>query len=273
MLTVIIVSFNSAEIIQRCQTELLQSGACTFIIIDNASPDGSALTLEQNFPQAEIIALDKNIGYGRAANIGLRRAKTSYALLLNPDLITSAADIQRLLDYAKQDADNTAIWGPASLKKDFTDEPPQSVNWISGCAMLFDVEKIKNIGRFDENIFLFSEETDLCERTLAAGYDIKCCRNIHFDHLIGQASPPNPKVEYMKWWHFGWSQCYRMTKNGHCTWIRNPRRKAFTYRLHSLTSSRKEKRLKWKAKADGATAFIRGEKAFDAQGRPMQSDF
>ncbi len=279
-LTLIIVSFNSAGIIERCQKELLVSNKFSVLLIDNASPDGSAaqlkkmLPLRQNSGQAnvEIIELEQNIGYGRAANIGLRQVKTPYALLLNPDLKTSADQIEKLLDHALNDPDNTAIWGPSTHRSAAMDVPPQDVKWISGSAMLFDVEKVNDVGLFDENIFLFAEETDLCERTLATGYKIKLCRNVFFDHLLGQATPTTPAVEYMKSWHRGWRQCYRMTKNGHCTWARNPRRKLLVYRLHSIISTSRKKRMKWKAKADGAKGFLRGKKAFDEKGLPRMSD-
>ena len=272
-LTLIIISYNSSKVIDRCQQKLLSSNNYPVLLIDNASPDGSADKLRKPFPNVEVVALDQNIGYGRAANVGLHKVKTPYALLLNPDLKTSVEEIEKLMTYALNDPDNTTIWGPATERKIFTGEPPQSVKWISGSAMLFDVDKIKQVGLFDENIFLFSEETDLCERTLAAGYKIKLCRDVFFDHLIGQASPFTPTLEYMKSWHRGWGQCYRMTKNGHCTWARNPRRKLLIYRLHSIISTSRKKRIKWKAKADGATAFIRGEKAFDKQGRAQMSGF
>jgi hypothetical protein len=75
----------------------------------------------------------------------------------------------------------------------------------------------------------------------------------------------------MKWWHFGWSQCYRMTKHNQCTLWKNPRRKQFSYRLHSFTALSAARRTKWRAKADGALAFIRGEKAFDPAGTPQRS--
>ncbi len=138
--------------------------------------------------------------------------------------------------------------------------------------MLFDMNKLREIGFFDENIFLFAEETELCERTIKAGYEIKLCRDVYFNHLVGQASPPNPKIEYMKWWHFGWSQCYLMTKHNHTTWYKNPLRKWINYRIHSFTSNSSTKRLKWGAKADGARAFIRREKAFDKNGNAKQSN-
>lgn len=269
MLTLIIISYNSADIIERCQSDLLKSGEFPVLLIDNASSDGSASHLQTLFPKVEVIALKQNIGFGRAANIGLRQIKTPYTLLLNPDLKTTAADIRRLLSYAQNDPDNTAIWGPVTERKNLKNAPPHNVKWVSGSAMLFDVGKIKKIGLFDENIFLFAEDTDLCERTLAAGYEIKLCPDIFFDHLAGQASPSTPALEYMKCWHRGWGQCYRITKNKHCTWLYNPRRKQLVYRLHSLISTSRKKRLKWKAKADGATAFIRGERAFDSTGKPQ----
>jgi len=270
MLSVIIISFNSASIIDACQKELLCSDRFKTIIVDNASPDGSAETLRKRLPNVEVIALEQNIGYGRAANVGLRKVETPYALLLNPDLITTTGEIEKLLAHVKNDTTNTAIWGPATYKKDYTGDAPKNINWISGGAMLFDVKKIKQVGLFDENIFLFSEETDLCERTLAAGHGIKWCRDVFFDHLTGQACPFDPKIEQMKWWHFGWSQCYRMTKNGHCTWLKNPKRKYLTSLLHSLVTLSRSKRIKWQSKATGAKAFIAGEKAFDNDGNPKR---
>jgi GT2 family glycosyltransferase len=272
-LTIIIISFNSAGIIDQCQPDLLNSDRFRIHVVDNASPDGSAGILQNKFPHIDVIELEQNIGYGRAANVGLNKADTSYALLLNPDLKAAPDDIERLLAHAQSDPSNTAIWGPASLKEDFTGDPPQEVKWISGCAMLFDMEKLRKIGFFDENIFLFAEETELCERTVKAGYKIKLCRDVYFDHLVSQGSTPNPQVEYMKWWHFGWSQCYLLTKHGHETWYKNRYRKLINYRLHSFTSASSFKRMKWRAKAEGALAFIRGLKAFDENGLPRQSDF
>lgn len=268
-LTVIIVSYNSAAIMEMCQKELLESGRYPLVVIDNASPDGSASRLAAAFPNLQVLALEQNIGYGSAANIGLRQAETPYALLLNPDLIVTPEDVDVLLRYAMDDSAHTAIWGPATTLTDSSDDVPQAVKWISGSAMLFDVEKIRDVGLFDENIFLFAEETDLCERTLRKGYSIRLCRDIFFDHLAGQASPADPAIEYMKWWHFGWSQCYLLVKNDHSTFFRNPRRKRFVYLLYSIISLSRTKRLKWKAKADGADAFIRGDKAFDASGHPL----
>lgn len=270
-LTVVFVTFNSYSVISNCLAQLVDDSTLRIIVVDNNSRDDTPAQIRARFPSVEVIEQKQNIGYGRAANVVLRSTDTQYALLLNPDLTTTPNDIRKLLAHARSDTPNTAIWGPATLRKDFTGAPPQKVEWISGSAMLFDVAKIKQVGLFDENIFLFSEETDLCERTLQAGYSITFCKDVFFNHLVGKASPFDPKIEYMKWWHFGWSQCYRMTKNGHITLLRNPRRKLVTYRIHSLIATSRAKRLKWRAKADGALAFIRGDKAFRADGTPQMS--
>lgn len=271
MLTIIFISFNSHLIISNCLEKLTNDPAFRIIVVDNHSTDGSAEQIRARFPTVEVIEQAQNIGYGRAANFVLRETATPYALLLNPDLTATPADIRKLLTHAENDTCNTAIWGPATRKKDFANGAPQRVNWVSGSAMLFDVQKIKRVGYFDENIFLFSEDTDLCERTISAGYSILLCRDIFIEHLVGHASTFDPNVEYMKWWHFGWSQCYRMKKNATCTLYKNPNRKYITYRIHSIISTSRAKRMKWRAKADGALAFLRGEKAFKADGNPQMS--
>jgi GT2 family glycosyltransferase len=270
-LTVIFVTFNSYTVISNCLAQLIEDPSLNIIVVDNNSNDDTPALIKARFPSVEVIAQKQNIGYGRAANVVLRNSDSPYALLLNPDLTTTPVDIRKLWTYAENDTSNTAIWGPATLRKDFTGELPEQVKWISGSAMLFDVDKIRRVGLFDENIFLFSEETDLCERTIKAGYSIKLCRDIYFNHLVGKATAFSPKVEYMKWWHFGWSQCYRMIKNGHSTRFRNPTRKYIVYRIHSIISISRSKRMKWKAKADGALAYIRGVKAFRADGTPQMS--
>lgn len=270
-LTVIVVSFNSYSAMTPLLEKISNAPGLRILVVDNQSNDGTPENIRIRFPIIEVIEAGGNLGYGRAANIGLHRAQTAYALLLNPDLLTTPQDIDKLLEHAKRDIMNTAIWGPATQKKDHTGASPHPSEWVSGSAMLFNMARIKEVGLFDENIFLFSEETDLCERTLRAGYKIVICPDIFFDHKIGQATQPNERIEYMKWWHFGWSQCYRITKNGHCSLLRNPRKKYLNYRLHSFISISARKRCKWKAKADGAKAFLHGEKAFREDGSPQMS--
>ena len=269
LLSIIIVSYNSQKILTQCLAPLIESGEYPIIIIDNASPDGSADTLKSRFPRAKTIALKQNIGYGRAANLGLEAVETPYALLINPDLIANTEAVQGLLTHALNDDTQTAIWGPASKKEDHGEIPPQPVNWISGCAMLFEMSKLRKIGYFDESIFLFFEETDLCRRANASGFTIKQCNDIYFDHLLGEASTPSPAIEQLKNWHYGWSSSYFHVKHKLISKKTNPKRRLFTYRRKSIFNLNSISRKKYNNRANGIRAFLRGEQAFDSRGKPV----
>jgi GT2 family glycosyltransferase len=250
---------------------LLESNRWPAIIIDNASTDGSADTLTKHFPQCDVVALAQNNGYGRAANIGLKKANTPFAMLLNPDLYATPMDIEKLLAHARQNKEKAAILAPAVSAKDFTGGPPQPVQWISGSAMLFNMSLMGKIGFFDEKIFLFSEETDICRRTVMAGYDILLCHDVYMEHLKGQSSGTNPEIEYMKNWHFGWSNVYYCTKHGIAKGKQSPARLARQYRLKACFATNPTKRAKYRGRADGVRAFMAGEKAFFPDGMPKAS--
>ena len=94
-LGIVIVSYNTRELLRRCLETVYASVGLTFqvCVVDNASPDGSAAMVAQDFPQALLIANPDNPGYPTANNQGLRllgfegdcAAAPRYALLLNPD--------------------------------------------------------------------------------------------------------------------------------------------------------------------------------------------
>ena len=270
-LSIISVSYNSAQLFFKSWAAFLKNSALPTIIVDNASPDGSGLQLLKGFPNHEIVQMPKNLGYGRAANEGLKRCKSRYALVLNPDLQISEESIAQLYVEATKKNTNTAIWGPALTGTDFTGEPPIPTEAICGAAMLFDLEKMKKVGFFDENIFLYSEETDLCLRTRRQGHTIELCPNILMQHTIDGSSGHHSAVVYMKSWHFGWSRCYYLHKHGLFTDKRNPWRMGREYRLRSYMSLSKIKRLRYKGQAEGVQAFLQGEKAFTAEGNPQMS--
>ncbi|MEM6391888.1 MAG: glycosyltransferase family 2 protein [Planctomycetota bacterium] len=271
-LTVIFVSYNSAQVITERHDALCAASQTPVIIVDNASPDGSANALAERYPDTTVLPQDRNLGYGRGANVALRACTTPYALLLNPDLHADPADIDRLLAHLQAAGDRVALSGPAVLDEQHRpDAEPAAVDWISGCAILFNVAVTHEIGLFDERIFLYSEETELCQRVRAAGYTILRCDDVHFDHDAGTSSGSSPALDYLRGWHFAWSNAYRMTKHRQTTLWKHPRRKMISCRLHALLTRKPHKRTKWGAKADGYAAFLRGEQAFDADGHPMMA--
>lgn len=269
-LTVVFVSHGSIRMIVEKHRELLQGGRIPVKIVEN---DVSVrYEVPGDFPEVEVIRPGRNLGYGRAANLVLRTTNSPYVLLLNPDLSAPVGGITRLLEQSKAHAPAAVINAPATRDEDREEgAEPEPVDWVSGCAMLFHVASIRKIGLFDEEIFLYSEDSEICQNVRRAGGSILLHRNLYFPHLEGRSTAVNPALERLRWWHFGWSNCYRMTKHQSTTWWRNPRRKMWGWRLQSMIPRSRAKRLKWRAKADGAAAFLAGQAAFEEDGRPKQS--
>src|SRR3989338_11561119 len=100
--SVTIVSWNVKTELARCLQALAQEQQTgvdfQVIVVDNASHDGSAQLVRQQFPQVRLIALDKNIGFAVACNLGAREAEGDYLLFLNPDVEIAAgffSDLER----------------------------------------------------------------------------------------------------------------------------------------------------------------------------------
>jgi N-acetylglucosaminyl-diphospho-decaprenol L-rhamnosyltransferase len=259
--TVFSISYNSGQMLSECLYEIFSEPNFSPLIVDNNSSDGSSKTLNEKFPGLEVISLSKNQGYGRAANEAFKRIKTPYALLVNPDVIMNSQQVLDLVKMAEKYPD-VAVFAPDVHNRYPAGDQPVYVNEIHGSCMLFDMEKIGSLGGFDHNIFLFSEETDLCKRLADAGYDMIVFPSVRVEHLGGQSSGSSPAIEYLKRWHFGWSRSYLYQKHDldhgkSALW-----RRLWLYRLKWLLALNSKNRLKYRGLKDGVAAFKRGESAF-----------
>jgi len=269
--TLVIVSFNSFKVIEQCLGGIIDAGTHGVIIVDNGSPDGSASALAARFPSAEVVGLEQNIGYGRAANKGFERVETEYALLLNPDIVGGMEAIQQLEQRMACLSDEVAILAPAVSSRDFRRDGLIERDWVIGAALLFRMRSLADVGGFDENIFLFSEETDLCMRIKKAGKKIFLDSDIYIEHLSKQSSTPSAAVDFLKDWHYAWSNQYLAVKHGLAHGKHHPRRRLLIYGIKFLTATNAKKRQRYKARYLGVKAFLSGEKAFISDGSPQQS--
>ena len=114
-LTIIIVTFNSSQIIEKCLSHL-NLAKYNAIIVDNASSDNTTQIIETKFPQIKLIKNPKNSGYGRANNIALRLVETDFALILNPDAFIPQKAIEKILAVMKNN-ETVAIAGPLLLSQ------------------------------------------------------------------------------------------------------------------------------------------------------------
>lgn len=272
MLTVIIVSYNSYFTLSQCMLDFLRDPNYPVIIIDNSSTDGTPEKIRSFFPQVKCINLKSNIGYGRAANLGLSKVNSQYALLLNPDMEVNNILISQLLAKVKKYKDKAALFAPAttkSEKKDFVEAVEKEC--VIGAALLFDTEHMASVGYFDERIFLFYEEVDLCKRIRDHGKKIMLFPEIYFPHIKGTSTLPSPTIDYLKQWHVAWSSMYFFRKHRMATGKRSPWRMVLQYLFKAVFTTTQRKRRKYIARSGGAIAFIIGKQAFDSNGKPQAS--
>src|SRR3979409_904530 len=103
MVSALIVSHNEKELLLDCLRAFYATTDVPVeaVIVDNASSDGSAAAVTDEFPKATVLLESKNLGYGRAANKGLERCMGRFVLLLNPDVTVEAQAAGRLADYRR----------------------------------------------------------------------------------------------------------------------------------------------------------------------------
>lgn len=266
--TIAIVSYNSFQAIMSCLSELIDSGSFPVIIIDNASSDNSAEMLEQRFPNATLIKSPRNLGYGRAANLAMESSTTKYLFLINPDLKASASDVTKLLSTFKDQGEHVALLAPSVEAKAHTKEGLIEQKWVIGAAMMFNMETLNSVGGFDENIFLFSEETDLCMRIQNAGLKIMLDTDLYIEHLYRQSCAPNPTTEALKDWHQAWSRMYFEHKYGLDNGKRNRYRVTANYLIKYIFATDPAKKARYKYRYLGSKAFMRGQPAIEQSGAP-----
>ena len=177
--TVITVTYNSAHCLAALGAALIDFP--NVIVVDNGSDDGCAALTPSHLPQAHVLALSKNLGFGAANNRALAQVQTPFALLLNPDCEITPQAVQQMLLTAAQWPD-TAMVAPQLLQPNgqaevnyrwphllwnsrgpAITEGPACVGFVCGAAMLLRMSTFEG-QFFDEQFFLYYEDDDLCTR-------------------------------------------------------------------------------------------------------------
>ncbi|MFZ5723707.1 MAG: glycosyltransferase family 2 protein [Pseudomonadota bacterium] len=270
MLTIVIVSFNSADALMKCQDALLAAQRFPVIVVDNASRDGSAERIAERYPHVQVIRLARNEGYGRAANRGLAAVATPYAFLLNPDLLMTTDIVESMLAFAQQH--DASLCAPAVKEKDHLRRGAIARDWLSGAAFLFRMADFRETGFFDEQIFLYAEDTDLCRRIVDSGQRMYLNSDVYAEHLRKQSSAPNPKIDALRNWHRGWSTMYCLHKHGDLVGWWAPRRLWLAYWLKGKLGGSAQKRRSNATRAAGMQAYLQGQKAFLPNGIARGTD-
>ena len=266
-LTIVVVSYNSGPLIVDYLAGVLRCGDWQSVVVDNGSNAETVALLRRELADDQLLLLSTNQGYGRAANAAFQTIKTRYALLLNPDISVSPEQIHHFFRDALSSVKGAAIWAPATSEIQHTGSGPMAVTNVLGAVMLFDMAQMVDIGLFDDNLFLFYEEQDLCRRVVGAGRGIYLLTDHYFQHAKGTSSGGSDAVFYLKHWHVGWSSCYYARKH-HLKRGRRLQWLLLRYSLKAQLARSHRKRLKYRARVAGVWAYLRGQQAFDERGLP-----
>jgi GT2 family glycosyltransferase len=232
-ITPVIVAYNSLHLISKMKSTL--SMFDHMVIVDNSTNASMRVTsqLKKIFPQGVFINSSKNLGYGAGNNLGLNYVKTEYALILNPDLTIDKKNLNALFktikNYPKAMVVGANIYDTRLGKfersydwswrytsgNDLLPDGDLSAMWLSGCCLLIRKSLFERIGRFDENIFMYYEEFDICQRAVAEGYDAILSKKSIAFHESQSSSLESFKVYFIKTVHWSRSKRIFAVKHGY----------------------------------------------------------
>jgi GT2 family glycosyltransferase len=224
-ITFLIVTFKSYSVIHNCLQSIPKG--YPIVVVENSSDENFKKELENSYEHLECILNYENLGYAKANNIGLEKAKTKYVFLLNPDAILKKDTVQSILSAAT-DIKNFALLAPViqnepnpnfgffdgdnadNLKTNLENNRYIQVDYIKGFAMFFNMEEFRTIGFFDKNIFIYLEEIDLCKRLKENQKNIYVISNATITHYGGKSHDEdvNHEMEISRNWHWMWSSFY-----------------------------------------------------------------
>ena len=224
-LTFIITTYNSAGVIDNCLNKINYDNY-EVIIVDNNSSDKTTEIISEKYPLVNLIKNKKNYGYGRANNIGLRATTTPYALILNPDAFIFENDLEKIIAMMNKNPE-IGIGAPLLLNsypqsqsdishelaivnnnliKDFGDF--KAVKYIIGACEILRMEFFNKIGFFDEKIFLYYEDDEICHRTILNNKICAICVDAFAYHIGQGSSGTNLRGIYRRFWHRALSKFY-----------------------------------------------------------------
>ena len=221
-ITIVLISYNSSEKIKTFIKNIPRK--TPIFIIDNSKD----FKLKKIFKTNKNIKVyfKKNLGYGSSINYAVKKTKTPYFFVAQPDVtgIDENALI-KLYKYANKIDNKFSVIGPhflnASKKGHYQTSLKHKIKKIKnvhGSTIFFNKKVfVKNNG-FDENIFLYWEETDYTKRAAKNGYSAFQLNIVKVRHEKGKSVQTKNKIEVNKLenlysWHFIWSKFYYFKKH------------------------------------------------------------
>jgi N-acetylglucosaminyl-diphospho-decaprenol L-rhamnosyltransferase len=217
------------------------------VVVDNGSADGSADAVRERFPDVLVVQSPGNVGYARAANLGIAAARAPFVAVLNADLTVDAGTALALVERLERDPGLGAI-GPRVSNLDGSDYPSarrvpsvpvalghgvlglvwpsnpftaryrqldadpavaRDVDWVSGSAVWLRREALDAVGGWDERYFMYMEDMDLCWRLRADGWRVAYEPAGRVVHVQGAVTSRRPYRMMLEHHRSAWRFCRR----------------------------------------------------------------
>jgi len=212
-LTFVITTYNSENTIYNCLNSLPKN--VNKIIIENSHNNELKKDLENKYENLKCYIMPENIGYGKANNYGISKSENEYIFILNPDTILQQNTLNDLFKVLSKE--KFSIAAPLEIKdiKDeynFNENGLAEVDFVRGFAMIINKKMFKQF--FDENIFLYLEEIDLCKNVKNNSGRIVIV-DTPVKHLggVSHGNRDDFEMEKSRNWHWMWSKFYYNKKH------------------------------------------------------------
>jgi GT2 family glycosyltransferase len=229
--SVVIPSWNTRELLDACLRSLARPERAAprleVIVVDNGSADGSADHVARAFPGVVLVRNERNEGFARASNQGLRLARGRHALLLNTDTEVLGDALQLLVAFLDAHPEYGAVaprlvhpdgrtqrtvqafpnlwtplffatplerWFPRSHEleryflRGWDQESSRDVEQPPAACLLLRREVLERVGFFDEELWLFFNDVDLSRRLQAAGWKTRYLAEARVLHHVGAST-------------------------------------------------------------------------------------
>lgn len=230
-ISIIIVSYNVSDLLQQALDSLLDATkdlAFEIFVVDNNSQDQTVIMVKEKYPMVNLMVNKENIGFSKANNQAIIKAKGEYVLLINPDTITSKDTIKKVIYFMDEHLEAGGLgvrminaqgkflpeskrglptpWASltkfAGLAKLFPTSKAFSkyyMGWIgehqtseieilAGAFMMLNHQALKKIGLLDESFFMYGEDIDLSYRLTLGGYKNYYFPETYIIHFKGQST-------------------------------------------------------------------------------------
>ena len=234
-LTSIIVTYRTNhDILLDCLNSIHKD--VKILIVENSNDAGFKQKFESKFKNVSVILSGKNLGYGGGNNLGIKNSKTNFVFISNPDVIYEKNFFLEIDSYIENKIDFTIMgvsyrndkylsYGSFDNKKNkalkelsYNENGLKEVDWVIGCSVLINKNKFNLPYFFDDNIFLYFEEIDICRRVKMSGGKVLTSSKLFAKHLGNKGSAATDpdysiETEMFRNWHWMWSTFYYHKKH------------------------------------------------------------